>query len=264
MPSQKTNASAGFPLFDSHTVQTPEQMQVVFAIAGIGSRFLAIALDFLIQAAITILAFIGVAVANALGLLSRVSQETTWMIAILIVAAFLLYYGYFMLFEIFWNGQTPGKRIVGIRVVKDNGHPLSALETIGRNLMRIVDQLPGFYAIGLVTALLNRQNKRLGDYVAGSIVLRERSLEELKPAWQTGSTVTTAAPRLGAERLLPEDVALIDTFLQRRHDLQAEVRYRMGSDILRRLAGKLTVEATDGRSTEAILEAAVYERRGSL
>ena len=97
---------------------------------------------------------------------------------------FALYYGYFAAFEILWNGQTPGKRAAGIRVIKESGRPLSAAETIGRNLLRIVDQLPGFYAIGIVTSLLNAQNKRFGDFVAGSIVVRESSLSAMRPSWR--------------------------------------------------------------------------------
>ena len=107
--------------------------------AGIGSRFLAIAVDTLIQIGIGLVALIVVGLLGTVGVLSAIRQSSVWLVAGLVILIFLLMYGYFAVFEIIWNGQTPGKRIAGIRVVKDSGRPLTAAETIGRNLLRIVD-----------------------------------------------------------------------------------------------------------------------------
>jgi uncharacterized RDD family membrane protein YckC len=103
---------------------------------------------------------------------------------------FFLYFGYFALFEIIWNGQTPGKRKAGIRVIKDSGRPLTPAESIARNLMRIADWLPVFYAVGMLFTILTKENKRLGDLIAGSLVVRESSFTDLKPAWQTSSATS--------------------------------------------------------------------------
>src|SRR5271170_7435494 len=176
---------------DKLTIETPEQTGLDFAIAGVGSRFLALALDTLIQTATGIA--LGVGGAILIKYISDYSPTASiWAVAILLLLFFLLYFGYFALFEILWNGQTPGKRKAGIRVIKDSGRPLTAAESIGRNLMRIVDWLPSLYAIGMASALLNKENKRLGDLVAGSIVIREAALSDLKSSWQVAVTPPVA------------------------------------------------------------------------
>jgi len=249
---------------DQHTIETPEQMSLDLPMAGIGSRFLAIAVDTLIQIGIGLVALIVVGLLGVTGALSGIQQGSVWLVAGLVLVIFLLMYGYFAIFEIIWNGQTPGKRIAGIRVVKDSGRPLTAAETIGRNLFRIVDNLPGFYAVGVLVALLNAKNKRIGDFIAGSIVVREASLSELKPVWQTpGETVALSGPTLGGARLSIEDLGLIDTFLNRRHNLAPEVRSRMAHQILNRLKPKLLLPDDDNLSVESILESLAYERRST-
>ncbi len=246
---------APVPFTDQHTIETPEQMALNLALAGIGSRFLALAFDSLIQVGLVLFLVLVVAVLSTGG---------NWTVALAWAAAFLIYYGYFAIFEIVWNGQTPGKRVVGIRVVKESGRPLTAAETIGRNLLRIVDQIPGFYLVGVITALTNKQNKRLGDFVAGSILVRESSLAELKAAWQSPTAAGAPPPLnpMGASALDAQDLALIDTFLSRRHSLPANVRSHMAQQILDRLIPKLTAEPA-GASPEAILEALSYERRSA-
>jgi len=190
-----------------------------------------------------------------------------WGVAILILFYFLLYFGYFAIFEIVWNGQTPGKRKAGIRVIKDSGRPLTPAESIGRNLMRIVDWMPAFYAVGIASAVLTKENKRLGDLVAGSLVVRESSFGALKPAWQTSNTpaLPGLAP-MGADRLSLEECVLIDSYLQRRLDLEPYLRFRMADEIFARLKPKLTLPS-DGTfssvSAEKLLEALAYERRAS-
>src|SRR5690349_754896 len=145
------------PIAARHTIETPEQMTLAFAVAGIGSRFLAVAVDSLIQVAAGIVLLIIITIASAGGTLLGLRVTGTWAAAAGVAGVFLLMYGYFAVFEILWNGQTPGKRVVGIRVVKDTGRPLTPPEAIGRNLMRLVDQLPFFYAVGMVVALTNAQ-----------------------------------------------------------------------------------------------------------
>ena len=248
---------------DKLTIETPEQTSLEFAVAGIGSRFLALALDTLIQMLVSFVAGIGGSI--VIGLLSdAVPKAGMWGAAILILFFFVLYFGYFALFEIIWNGQTPGKRRAGIRVIKDSGRPLTPAESIGRNLMRIVDWLPAFYAVGMVSAILTKENKRLGDLVAGSLVVRESAFSNLKPAWQTAET--PAAPALspmGADRLSPEECVLIDSYLNRRLDLEPSVRFRMADEIFRRLKPKLMLPAESTLSSDRILEALAYERRAS-
>ena len=251
---------------DKLTIETPEQTALDFAVAGIGSRFLALALDTLIQFLVGFV--VGIAGSYGIGLISAASKiAVMWGFAILILFYFLLYFGYFAIFEIVWNGQTPGKRKAGIRVIKDSGRPLTPAECIGRNLMRIVDWLPALYAVGIASALLTKENKRLGDLVVGSLVVRESSFGTLKPAWQTAAAPAgPALAPMGADRLSPDECALIDSFLQRRLELEPYLRFRMADEILNRLKPKLTLPA-DGTlssySADKILEALAYERRAS-
>ena len=236
-------------------------MTLRLTVAGIGSRFLALAVDTLIQVAggivlLVVLGFLGVA-----GAFGGIRQSPLWVLAALIFVVFLLMFGYFAAFEMAWNGQTPGKRAIGIRVVKDSGRPLTPAEAIGRNLLRIVDQLPAFYAVGMLVALLNAQNKRLGDFIAGSIVIREGTLGELKPAWQSGSASPQPSVLLGSTPLAVEDLVLIETFLNRRSTLTADVRSRMAAQILERLKPKLSLGDDSPSSAESILESLVYQRR---
>jgi uncharacterized RDD family membrane protein YckC len=245
-----------------HTIETPEQTRLEFAVAGIGSRFLALALDLIIQTALALALLIVAGVAALSGIGRLVPMGPLWGTALVVALFFALHYGYFIGFEILWSGQTPGKRKVGIRVVKDSGRPLTVSETIARNLLRLVDALPGFYAVAIVTALLNSQNKRLGDFVAGSLVIREASLAELRPAWP-GAQAGQTPPLLGASRLSVEDLTLIDTFLARRSDLPDAVRSRMAAGILQRLQPKLPSGPDPELSAEAILERVAYESRSA-
>ena len=246
------------------TIETPEQTSLDFAIAGIGSRFLALALDTLIQMLVGFI--VGIGGAMVIGALSAVLPKSAiWGIALLVIFFFLLYFGYFSFFEIIWNGQTPGKRKAGIRVIKDSGRPLTAAESIARNLMRIVDLLPAFYAVGIVSALLTKENKRLGDLVAGSLVVRESSFSDLKPVWQTAQAPSgpVVAP-LGAANLTSEESALIDSFLTRRSELDFAVRVRMADQIFLRLKPKLTLPADNTLSAEKVLESLAHERRATV
>jgi uncharacterized RDD family membrane protein YckC len=261
MPFNPSEPEAVPSYVDQLTIETPEQTSLDFTIAGIGSRFLALALDTLIQIAVGLV--VGIAGAFGLGAAAAFAPRlAVWTGAILILFYFLLYFGYYALFEILWNGQTPGKRVIGIRVVKDSGRPLTPAESIGRNLMRIVDWLPFLYAVGIVSAVLTKENKRLGDLVAGSLVVREASLTSLKPVWQTDQQAAQpGTSSYGGVNLSPQEFALIDSFLTRRSDLDYDIRMRMANQIFYRLKPKLNLPPNTSLSTEAILEALAYERR---
>jgi len=234
-----------------------------FHVAGIGSRFIALALDTLVQTGVAIIGGIA-GVFGIVGATKYWPASETWGAALMILFYFLLYFGYFAIFEILWNGQTPGKRWAKIRVIKDSGRPLTAAESIGRNLMRIVDMMPTMYAVGIVSAILTKENKRLGDLLVGSLVVRESSLAEIRPGWgtQSDANFSNHAP-LGSALLSAGDFALIDSFLSRRFDLEPTVRFRMADDILRRLKPQLTLSAENNLSSEKILEALAYERRAT-
>ncbi len=254
------------PFADKLTIETPEQTPLEFALAGIGSRFLALALDSVIQWAVLILLVVlGATLAPASVRIWRAAPM--WLVAMIGVVFFCVYYGYFALFEALWNGQTPGKRYTSLRVIQESGRPINAYQAIARNLLRIVDQLPGFYAVGIVSALLSRQNRRLGDYVAGTVVVHEKPFQEVAPAWDAAERASSPARNFGTARLSPEEMQIVETFLQRRSYLVGEVRAQMARQIAERLGQKLGVPPEERRppalpgGDEAFLEALAHERR---
>jgi uncharacterized RDD family membrane protein YckC len=246
-------------------IETPEQTSIEFPVAGIGSRFLAILVDSMVQGAVVfvlILIFFGLGAGFSRLGLANGSSAPTWIIAIMIFVYFVLTYGYYMLFEAIWNGQTPGKRLTHIRVIKDSGQPITAIDAVARNLLRLVDQLPFAYGIGVLCAWISPQSKRLGDYVAGTVVVHEKPFETVAPQWD--APAQSATHQYGANRLTPEEFALVETFLSRRSALDAGVRYDTAASIVRRIESKLTLPPEGGKpSAEKLLEELSYERRST-
>src|SRR6202011_5280453 len=190
----ESNESKGYA--DQLNIETPEQVELRFPIAGIGSRFLAILTDSVIQGATLFFLFLGfaliVSAAPKIPGAAAVSDTgAKWFVAGVVLFYFLLYWGYYSLFEALWNGQTPGKRLLKIRVIKDSGRQITLFEALARNLLRVIDMLPSFYLVGVITMLCNREQKRLGDLVAGTIVVHERSNEQ--PLMSHNSRTFTAS-----------------------------------------------------------------------
>jgi uncharacterized RDD family membrane protein YckC len=250
---------------DKLTIDTPEQIVLELPLAGIGSRFLAFAFDTLLQIAAGIVVFLlalfgSFRLPPSRWLAGRVFPQYV-LVPLLILFIFSLYWGYFALFEIVWKGQTPGKRKAGIRVIKDTGRPLTVLETVARNLMRAVDSLPGMYGVALVTMMLNQQHRRLGDYVAGAVVVREPSRQELPPDWNP-----TGKPGDGltqAIRLSPEELVLIETYLQRRPELDLMVRASTSKSIVSVITAKTGLAPAPGQSEDSFLEDVAREVRNT-
>jgi uncharacterized RDD family membrane protein YckC len=248
------------PYVDKLTIETPEQTALEFNIAGVGSRFLALALDTLIQISAVIILII--AGSYLIHEVFPFASGATWTIALFGVLLFLVFIGYFAIFEAIWNGQTPGKRLIRIRVIKETGRPIVPSEAVARNLLRLVDQMPGFlYGVGIVSALISRQNKRLGDLVAGTIVVHEQDLRDFRPLWQAPESPSVV--NYGAEKLSAEEFSLIEAFLNRRTSLPPHVRFRMAEQIALRIKPKLTAPPEMMPASEKLLEALAAERRTS-
>jgi uncharacterized RDD family membrane protein YckC len=263
MPPSPNDPAAPDAAGEKLIIETPEQTSIEFPLAGIGSRFLAVLIDSLFQFGVLIAFGLIVLAISATGGRARLGGLPTgivWLWAIFILVYFVLMYGYFILFEAIWNGQTPGKRITHLRVIKDSGQPITAIDSVGRNLMRIIDQLPFAYGIGVLCASISSQSKRLGDYVAGTVVVHEKPLETVAPRWDAGAQ--SGLHRYGASRLTPEEFVLVETFLSRRAALDAGVRYDTAAGILRRIEAKLTLPA-EKPSAEKILEELSHERRST-
>jgi uncharacterized RDD family membrane protein YckC len=212
---------------DQLTIDTPEQVAIRFPIAGIGSRFLALLTDSVVQGiAYAILFFIFFLVLSSApaAFQSIARADEKWFIAGIIIVYFLLRWGYYTVFEAFWNGQTPGKKLCKLRVIRDSGRQITFFESLTRNLIRAVDSLPGFYAIGIVTMLCNRRSKRLGDFAAGTLVVHERAPEP--PLWGGSASRTITA---GAFAATPAPPPIVDPNAV---DLPADAVARLTADDL--------------------------------
>ncbi|MFL6299632.1 MAG: RDD family protein [Terriglobales bacterium] len=219
------------------TIETPEQVNLEYQIAGIGSRFIAFLIDSLIQFLISFVVILAViyGTPSVVATLSSIGEK--WMLAIVIILFFLLYWGYFAFFEAIWKGQTPGKRNVGIRVMKETGRTITPLEAISRNFLRSIDQLPGFYVIGLITMSISPQHRRVGDYVAGTVVVHEKSAAPVDLELQDLSP-TTEAIGISTANLNVSDLELIETFLHRRLSFEDNIRRATAMRISQYIQGK--------------------------
>jgi len=242
------------------TIDTPEQTALEYPIAGIGSRFLAVLADTAIQAVLAFFVVVGGSILGV-GLAAFGGLGPQWVVAIVVFLLFLLYSGYFALFEIFWNGQTPGKRYAQIRVIKDDGRPIGAYEAMVRNVLRIADALPAMYGVGLVSIFLSRQSKRLGDFVAGTVVVHEKTLEGVRPYAET--KIDDTLPPIDVAQVTLDEIRLMETFLNRRDSLDPAVRTTMAVQIANRLAGKMGVKVYGWPRTERFLEAVIEQCRQS-
>jgi len=245
-------------LHDKLTIETPEQIPLEFPLAGIGSRFLAAIVDALIQLVFTL----GLVVAAMLvipDLYATAPRAGLWGMAIFVIVIFVMQFGYFAIFEAVWNGQTPGKRFLHLRVIKDSGRPITPYEAVTRNLIRIVDSIAA-YGIGIICMLLSSKNKRLGDYVAGTVVVHERPLaDQARVSWEPAASAAPTGYDVG--RLTPEEFQLVETFLLRREQLALDVRAKMARQIADRLAEKLKIAEEDQRQSEPLLERLANEYR---
>lgn len=248
--------------FDQLKIDTPEQIALELPLAGIGSRFLAMTIDTLIQvAAYLIIGLVFVLILPA-GFSMFTFLPKTLGPAIAIFLGFAVYWGYFAIFESLWNGQTPGKRVAGIRVIKESGRPINAFEAIGRNFMRAVDMQPGIlYGFGLLCMILNKQSRRVGDYVAGTVVVHEKPTEEIRPTWNTASDSTSATGGLG--QMTAEELVLIETYLSRRFELDPEVRLRTAIQIADRIKTKTGLEPQAHQHVDDFLEDSARKIRDS-
>jgi len=269
-------------LRDQLSIDTPELVALEFPVAGIGSRSIACIVDYVIQGAAVTLVILGLALlslsvpsANAAPAKGS-SSAGVWATAIVLLILFLFQWGYFSLFEAFWNGQTPGKRMLKLRVIQQSGQQIGFFHALSRNLLRIVDSLPGFYLVAIVFVFATKRSQRLGDLVAATMVVHERKIE--MPIWEgtaarsfTASLVepvaavqSTRSTGLAADviaRLDHGDLELIESFNARRLDLPYKASSALAERLAGQMAGKLDASLPADMSPETFLELLANEMR---
>jgi uncharacterized RDD family membrane protein YckC len=218
-----------------YAVLTPERVNLEYGIAGIGSRAGAAIVDTLIQLTVLMVVTIALGAAAAVAGVGGVALDADTLgivaVALWVLAAFIVTSGYYMVFEIVWNGQTPGKRLLNVRVIRESGYPIRPVDSVIRNLVRLVDWLPFLYGFGALVMLFNKRSKRLGDFAAGTMVVREGAPRTLS----TVAPMATVKEQQPAYALSSADATLVRDFLMRRSSMDPRVR----ADLARRLASVL-------------------------
>ena len=225
-------------------VRTPESIAFSYELAGLGSRFLALIVDQAIQILVLLAIFGSFFLAlwragqarHAAPLTDKFAMSLA--IALIIAVVFVVLFGYFIIFEALWNGQTPGKKLLGLRVVRDGGYPIDSGASLIRNLIRVGEQLIGYYILAAISALLSSENKRLGDLAAGTIVVRDARLAAPRSPIERGYEPAYAPTRYvnGDER------ALIKQFLDRRETLAADRRRELAAQLAARIRARVPEE----------------------
>lgn len=233
-------------------VRTPESIAFSYELAGLGSRFLALVVDQAIQLLVLAAIFFGLVLAGSRVAMSHGESAATQKlgesvaIAIVVVIVFMVLFGYFIVFEAIWNGQTPGKRLLGLRVVRDCGYPIDFGASLIRNLIRVGEWILGYYVLAAISALLSPENKRLGDIAAGTIVVRDA---RLAPSGDFASSIDEPAYAPTAY-LSGEERALIKRFLERRAALSDARRGELAEQLANRVRSRVPAELArlDGES----------------
>lgn len=243
-------------LSNNLAIDTPENVILNAEIAGFGTRCLAAIFDYIII-------FVILIVINALTFrATRNIEDFNTALIVFIITLFTVMTFYHLLFELFWNGRTPGKYFIKLRVVRANGLPLTATGALIRNLVRLFDFFPVFYGIGLIVMFANSKTQRLGDLAAGTIVIRERGdikLSSIRENYRVDyvyvKPIEPIPPHIQVENLDEADRRMVVDFLQRRFAMQE--RTGVGRLIAKRIAAKMEYPSSEisyGNGAEIFLE----------
>jgi len=241
-------------------VETPELVVLTYSIAGIGSRALAAITDLLIVVGVFAVLGIVFAAVVATGGFGGFDFGGSWGVAILILVQFALLWGYYVLFEGLMDGQTPGKRVHRIRVVREGGYSVTFGASAVRNLIRIIDMQPlFFYLVGMISVLATKRGRRLGDIVAGTIVVREDA-RRAAPATPSAQRRESPGQATALQTQLSEDeYVVLSRFVERWSTLEALKRAALAQQLAKRLAAALPDD--DRAPGPKLLELFERERR---
>jgi probable phosphoglycerate mutase len=248
---------------DRYTIDTPENIEVAYDIAGIGSRFLAAMIDTLLIGIAQAIVFLIVGLTSAA---IGVRAAGDLLAALGALLAFAILWGYYITFELLWSGQSPGKRAIGLRVVREGGRPINVVGSAIRNLIRIVDFLPALYGIGVLVMFVDRRSRRLGDLAAGTLVVKERRSVTLASLTAAGAVTPPALapgealpqPTLpNIQMLNDQDYHLVQEFLSRRSELGRDARARLGAQLAGGIQSRLGLP--QGGDAERFLQFVVGE-----
>ncbi len=261
-------------------VDTPENITFGYEIAGIGSRFLAALVDttlilllqILVNAVLILIISKSVDVSEVVASGKIFSSSASWLVGLMGLISFFFLWGYYIFFEMLWNGQSPGKALAKLRVIRANGTPITLTESIIRNLVRVIDFLPMYYGVGVITMFVNSQSRRLGDLAAGTLVVRENmerislkslAVPEIRLAQPTASIGApgVTGQEYPVERLTQQDIQMIESFLKRRQELNN--RPDLARQIARSILARMDISDSElqNRGAEETLSAVLQAYR---
>jgi uncharacterized RDD family membrane protein YckC len=243
--------------FNQFTFQTPESVELEFTLAGIGNRAYALLIDYLIFWLMIIILLLLWAFL-AFEVFPNQNNINLWIAAIQILIIFAVYVGYFVFFETVWQGQTPGKRYVKIRVIRDDGRPIRLQQATLRALLRPIDDL---FFLGAFLIMLGKREKRLGDLIAGTIVIQEeqaitsatfpisQEAKDLANLLQTEANISL---------LLPEHFAVIREYLQRREGMITQAKHELSRKLAYQVKDIIALANIPEGTTASLFLEAVY------
>lgn len=239
---------AGVEIDDRLTLPNAEGIDLDLRLAGIGSRGVALIVDLVLQ---TLVLFLAGAVAGAFD---------SWGAAFFAITAFMVLLGYPILAEGLAAGRTFGKALMHIAVVSTDGTPITFLAAVIRNVVRLVDSLPGTYFVAIASVLFTKRSQRVGDLAAGTIVIHRGRIggtrTPLGPAAQDASPPLTGTERWDVSAVTADEVAAVRSFLGRRAELDPGHRSNLAQTLAFQLMPKVAGVPLEG-GPEAFLERVV-------
>jgi len=221
---------------DELTITTPEHVPIRLEPAGAGSRFLAVLLD----------AVITTSIAAMLGVVAGLLTSSGIASAFFITTSFVLTWSWHVWFETRGHGRTPGKRALSLRVVDARGLPVSLYQSLARNIVRVIDFAPAFYGVAAAVSLFDPARRRLGDIVAGTLVVRESQplayRGQLAAERRHNSLRTPRVLRLIRHRIPLEEREFLLRLCLRAEKLAPAARYDLMEDVARYYRRKLSIE----------------------
>jgi uncharacterized RDD family membrane protein YckC len=252
---------------DRYAVETPEVVTIEYEVAGVGSRCLAATVDTLLILLLEAgLAAVLIGIVTAIGGGGAISDSL--FLALWALLSFALLWGYYLAFDLIWSGQSPGRRLFGLRVIREGGRPIDFSASAIRNLIRLVDFLPFFYGLGVLVMFADPRARRLGDLAAGTLVVREGQVLTLDALARgvAPAPVPPRDPRAPAAPMLPNlhlaaraDYDLAERFLRSRDELGKARREALATGLAAALRARLGLP--DGGDPERFVEHFVREYR---
>jgi uncharacterized RDD family membrane protein YckC len=227
---------------EDFTLSTAENVPVYYDIATVGSRCVA----FLVDYSIILLISLGLIVAVDLLRRFGLRGSTSYAIALIYLVVGTLTWGYFVVSELALNGSSIGKNMMGLRVIKEDATPIDIVDSLTRNFIRYIDSWPGTCLVGFIVMMLNAKSKRLGDYAAGTIVVRTRSVSLDKLELGESEYDFTVSRSQYLSQITPEEYQLMRDFLVRYEKIPSSKAYEIAAKITTEMAEKLHLEPPRG------------------